>query len=90
VLSPDERIVHFPHSPVLITSLSIFRACACTWPKRGAAHPSCCCTAFPNRWEWGGIVPGLASHYHVICPDMRGAGWTDAPPTGYMRGPRAR
>ncbi|ABG91903.1 probable epoxide hydrolase [Rhodococcus jostii RHA1] len=39
---------------------------------------------FPQHWwEWRGVLPGLAAHYRVICPDLRGAGWTDAPPTGY-------
>ncbi|MFC0453252.1 alpha/beta fold hydrolase [Rhodococcus jostii] len=36
-------------------------------------------------WEWREVVPGLAARYRVIRPDLRGAGWTDAPPTGYTR-----
>jgi len=27
----------------------------------------------------------LAERYRVICPDLRGAGWTDAPADGYAR-----
>jgi pimeloyl-ACP methyl ester carboxylesterase len=34
-------------------------------------------------WEWRDVVPTLAQHYRVICPDLRGAGWTDAPRDGY-------
>jgi pimeloyl-ACP methyl ester carboxylesterase len=29
------------------------------------------------------VLPALAQHYRVIAPDLRGAGWTDAPATGY-------
>lgn len=31
------------------------------------------------------VIPGLAEHYRVICLDLRGAGWTDAPTGGYRR-----
>ena len=33
--------------------------------------------------EWHTIMPELAKHYHVIAPDLRGAGGSDAPATGY-------
>jgi pimeloyl-ACP methyl ester carboxylesterase len=36
-------------------------------------------------WEWRKVIPGLAGRYRVICPDLRGAGWTGAPPSGYTR-----
>ena len=41
---------------------------------------------FPQHWwEWRGVIPGLAAHYRVICPDLRGAGWTGVPRDGYDR-----
>ncbi|NOL38743.1 alpha/beta fold hydrolase [Kribbella sandramycini] len=41
---------------------------------------------FPQHWwEWRDVIPALARHYRVICPDLRGAGQTDAPATGYDR-----
>jgi len=41
---------------------------------------------FPQHWwAWRGVIPGLAEHHRVIVPDLRGAGWTDVPPTGYER-----
>ncbi|GAB3431989.1 alpha/beta fold hydrolase [Flindersiella endophytica] len=41
---------------------------------------------FPQHWwEWRAVIPGLAEHHRVICPDLRGAGWTDAPAGGYNR-----
>ena len=36
-----------------------------------------------NWWMWRDLIPPLAERFHVICPDLRGLGWTDAPPTGY-------
>ncbi|TCC50004.1 alpha/beta hydrolase [Kribbella capetownensis] len=39
---------------------------------------------FPQHWwEWRDVIPTLSQHYRVICPDLRGAGLTDAPPDGY-------
>jgi pimeloyl-ACP methyl ester carboxylesterase len=39
---------------------------------------------YPQTWyEWHGIMPALAEHYTVIAPDLRGAGDSDAPATGY-------
>ncbi|MEV6349792.1 alpha/beta hydrolase [Actinoplanes sp. NPDC051851] len=39
---------------------------------------------YPQTWyEWHGIMPALAEHYTVIAPDLRGAGGSDAPATGY-------
>ncbi|OKJ92916.1 hypothetical protein AMK34_31200 [Amycolatopsis sp. CB00013] len=39
---------------------------------------------FPQHWwEWRKVILPLAEHYRVIAPDLRGAGWTDAPAQGY-------
>jgi len=41
---------------------------------------------FPEHWwEWRKVIPGLAEHYRVICPDLRGAGLTEVPADGYDR-----
>jgi pimeloyl-ACP methyl ester carboxylesterase len=34
-------------------------------------------------WAWRKVIPALAQRYRVICPDLRGHGWTDAPADGY-------
>ena len=35
-------------------------------------------------WCWRGVIPALAdAGYRVIAPDLRGAGWSDAPAEGY-------
>jgi pimeloyl-ACP methyl ester carboxylesterase len=45
----------------------------------GTGPPLLLLHGFPQHWwEWRGIITGLASRYRVICPDLRGAGWTDA------------
>jgi pimeloyl-ACP methyl ester carboxylesterase len=33
-------------------------------------------------WEWRHLIPALAERYRVICPDLRGFGWSDAPQNG--------
>lgn len=41
---------------------------------------------FPQGWwAWHRVIPLLAPHYRVIAPDLRGAGWSDAPRDGYTR-----
>jgi pimeloyl-ACP methyl ester carboxylesterase len=34
-------------------------------------------------WCWRRVVPLLADEFRLICPDLRGFGWTDAPGRGY-------
>jgi pimeloyl-ACP methyl ester carboxylesterase len=54
--------------------------------EAGRGEPVLLLHGFPQHWwEWRKVIPELAEHYRVICPDLRGAGWTDAPPTGYTR-----
>jgi pimeloyl-ACP methyl ester carboxylesterase len=36
-----------------------------------------------NWWAWRHLIPTLATTRRVICPDLRGFGWSDAPRTGY-------
>ena len=39
---------------------------------------------WPQHWyEWRHLIPALAPERRVICPDLRGFGWSDAPPSGY-------
>jgi pimeloyl-ACP methyl ester carboxylesterase len=39
---------------------------------------------FPQHWwVWREVIPALAERHHVICADLRGMGWSDAPPDGY-------
>ena len=41
---------------------------------------------WPQHWyEWRHLIPPLAERYRVICPDLRGLGWSDAPRSGYEK-----
>jgi pimeloyl-ACP methyl ester carboxylesterase len=52
--------------------------------EAGTGEPLLLLHGFPqNWWGWYKVLPALAQRYRVIAPDLRGAGWTDAPATGY-------
>lgn len=34
-------------------------------------------------YAWRDVIPDLAADHRVICPDLRGCGWTEAPRHGY-------
>jgi pimeloyl-ACP methyl ester carboxylesterase len=54
--------------------------------EAGQGDPVVCVHGWPqNWWEWRGIIPGLAERYRVICPDLRGFGWSEAPRYGYEK-----
>jgi pimeloyl-ACP methyl ester carboxylesterase len=41
---------------------------------------------WPENWyAWRKVIPTLAQRYRVICPDLRGFGWSDAPPGRYEK-----
>jgi pimeloyl-ACP methyl ester carboxylesterase len=41
-------------------------------------------------WCWRRVAPSLASDFRVVMPDLRGHGWSDAPPGGYEKERLAR
>jgi pimeloyl-ACP methyl ester carboxylesterase len=46
---------------------------------------------WPQHWyEWRGLVPALSERYRLLMPDLRGLGWTEAPPDGYEKENLAR
>jgi len=52
--------------------------------EAGAGEPVVLLHGFPEHWwGWRHVIPTLAERYLVIAPDLRGAGWTEAPPHGY-------
>ena len=52
--------------------------------EAGAGEPLLLLHGFPQHWwGWYKVLPALAQRYRVIAPDLRGAGWTDAPAAGY-------
>jgi pimeloyl-ACP methyl ester carboxylesterase len=55
--------------------------------EAGQGQPLMLLHGFPQHWwEWRKVIPAFAEHYRVICPDLRGAGWTEAPRNGYTPG----
>jgi pimeloyl-ACP methyl ester carboxylesterase len=54
--------------------------------EAGEGHPVVMLHGWPQHWYlWRDVIPLLAPHRRVICPDLRGFGWTDAPTSGYDR-----
>ena len=52
--------------------------------EAGTGEPVVLLHGFPEHWwGWRLVMPKLAQHYLVIAPDLRGAGWSDAPTDGY-------
>ena len=54
--------------------------------EAGAGSPLLLLHGWPQHWWcWRHMIPRLAAHYHVIAPDLRGWGWSDAPEDGYAK-----
>jgi pimeloyl-ACP methyl ester carboxylesterase len=54
--------------------------------EAGSGDPLVMLHGWPQHWlSWRKLIPAFASRYRVICPDLRGHGWTEAPPTGYEK-----
>lgn len=59
--------------------------------EAGEGRPVVMLHGWPQHWYlWRGVIPLVAPHRRVICPDLRGFGWTDAPSSGYDRETMAR
>ncbi len=45
-----------------------------------------CLHGWPQHWyEWRHLMPALADRHRVLALDLRGFGWSDAPPDGYEK-----
>src|SRR5690606_37980711 len=53
----------------------------------GTGDPVLMLHGFPQHWwEWRTVAPRLVeAGYRVICPDLRGSGWTQAAEPGFTR-----
>jgi pimeloyl-ACP methyl ester carboxylesterase len=52
--------------------------------RSGSGPPLLLLHGWPQHWfAFRHVIPPLAEHYSVICPDLRGLGWTEAPRRGY-------
>ncbi len=54
--------------------------------EAGEGPPLVLLHGWPQHWWcWRHLLPDLAKHYRVIAPDLRGWGWSDAPPGDYAK-----
>jgi len=54
--------------------------------EAGAGEPLLLVHGWPQHWfQWRRMIPELAGRYRVTCPDLRGFGWSDAPPGRYEK-----
>lgn len=52
--------------------------------EAGSGPPLLMVHGWPQHWwMWRELIGPLARDHRVICPDLRGFGWTEAPPGGY-------
>jgi pimeloyl-ACP methyl ester carboxylesterase len=50
------------------------------------AQPLILLHGWPQHWwVWRKLIPSLSEHYRVICPDLRGFGWSEAPSRSYLK-----
>jgi pimeloyl-ACP methyl ester carboxylesterase len=54
--------------------------------EAGSGEPVVMLHGWPQHWwEWRRQIPVLAQRYRVVCLDLRGFGWSDAPADGYEK-----
>jgi pimeloyl-ACP methyl ester carboxylesterase len=54
--------------------------------EAGAGPPLVLVHGWPQHWwAWRRVLPELARERRVLCPDLRGLGWSDAPPGAYAK-----
>jgi pimeloyl-ACP methyl ester carboxylesterase len=55
--------------------------------EAGAGPPVVLLHGWPQHWWiWRKVIPALAQERRLICPDLRGFGWSEAPPGDYEIG----
>src|SRR4051794_8757273 len=54
--------------------------------EAGTGDPVLLLHGWPQHWYcWRRIIPRLVGDHRVLCPDLRGSGWSDAPRTSYAK-----
>jgi pimeloyl-ACP methyl ester carboxylesterase len=54
--------------------------------EAGAGDPVVLLHGWPQHWYcWRRVIPRLARTHRVLCPDLRGFGWSDAPRSSYAK-----
>jgi pimeloyl-ACP methyl ester carboxylesterase len=72
------RVEGVEHGEVTVSGVRLHVA------ESGAGRPLVLLHGWPEHWYcWRHLVPLLAPHFRLICPDLRGFGWSEAPPGAY-------
>ena len=59
--------------------------------EAGHGEPLVMLHGWPQHWfMWRHLLPELSRGHRVVCPDLRGFGWTEAPASGYRKEEMAR
>ncbi|WP_433732646.1 alpha/beta fold hydrolase [Nocardia sp. CA-129566] len=54
------------------------------YAEAGTGEPLILLHGWPQHWwEWRQVIAPLARRYRVICPDIRGLGWSEGSGGGY-------
>lgn len=54
--------------------------------EAGSGPPLMLLHGWPQHWwSWRHLIPVLAERYRVVAPDLRGLGWSSAPPGDYAK-----
>jgi len=54
--------------------------------EAGEGEPIVLLHGWPQHWyAWRRVIEPLGMHYRVVCPDLRGLGWSEAPAGGYEK-----
>jgi pimeloyl-ACP methyl ester carboxylesterase len=74
----EEFAVAFSHHTAKVNGIEMH------YVRGGQGVPVVFLHGYPQTWyAWRKIMPAIAKHYTVICPDLRGYGDTSKPKTGY-------
>lgn len=77
---PQPHVLGVEHRYVTVRGVRLHYA------EAGAGEPLVLQHGWPQHWySWRELIGPLAERYRVICPDLRGFGWSDAPRGGYEK-----
>ena len=78
---PNVAGVEVEHRPVALPDGTGLHVAA-----TGAGPPLVLVHGWPQHWwAWRRVLPALAQERRVLCPDLRGLGWSDAPAGAYEK-----